>query len=1037
MSIEGTLLYQEMRRRASEIAAAPCDLVSEFERLRGIIQEHAKHVVRLFPEYTPHDTARHLDHLFALADRLLASPLYARLKAAELVLLAFGLYAHDWGMAVSDAERRCLVTAETCHSFNLLPGEPASAKTFLSEAAGRGRSPEVAWRDYVRRTHGLRSGARLRKHLEPIGSVFAEAVAKIAESHTLDVPEVRDTDRYPLALSVFGETVNLAALTAYIRIVDLLDIGDDRTPYALWKFVEPDDPISSMEWQKHRALSPVSVRSGPRLREILVSGRTDDPSVFAALNDLRSWIDSQFALSIAYLRTISGHYDIDLDSRINWTIEPIGFVPRIVRFELDRTRMLRLLSEDLYQNEPLAFVRELLQNSVDAIDARESLLAGHGLSFKGEIHITLRSGPSSLLLEWFDNGIGMDEDILEGYFARVGSSWYLSREFSRIGGPEPISRFGVGILSCFAVAQKLQVNTQQDPLLEGPRRPLVVEIPTCESHFRIRTTTEIPVGTTIRLVIPQTLVSVVSKASIWSTLARIARYVRHTIVIDSEGVTSTLRSLGTISDPSYEPAGAEPTPSITVQGTREESWRAFVSLTRGVTFSLGNPDTDYEGHYSLIAPISPKDTSATVDLSVWMIEGHNVELDDLIVGTEQTLFVKGVQVGPVGGGRGHHGRMGLSLLRYTSWVQPKLLLNVRRPSLLAFNLARSSARVTDKAWLVQAWKEVCHKLRTKVFTWPLEHVQDQAVLLGTCAVFGGVPDEGLEALVSAEECPVLILRKGAGLVWVSLREFAFGDEFVEAPFEIGYACFAPGRDLVGFGGESKLDGWEGEDALFPLHASSSNFPWLGAVVGFGHRICTRLGWAPVGIRLVHGPDEIPFACRVWKRGGVPGRTAADLVGDEWLEPQGEWAALKRLYGEAPDLMRFPASIARYAAIGSRYWNIEHPKIAGIVSVLKELRGRADQRQLSPDGLRALAYFTSYTFYGYVVASRHAGRRLALEVPNNLLEVAQSEGLPRADGLVVEDFLPRTLEGYRNPYYFDLSGFMERGTGLGQPLGPVP
>jgi hypothetical protein len=439
MSIEASALYQEMRRRIPEIPASPQDLVNEFERLRGVLQEHGKYIVLLFPEYTPHDTGRHLDHLLALADRVLGPSLYARLKATELVLLVFGLYAHDWGMAVGEAERHCLATAEISHEFNLMPGEPASAKAFLSEAAHRGISLGVAWRDYLRRTHGLRSGARLRQHLQPIGSAFAEAVAKIAEGHTLDIREVRDTDRYPLALSVFGETVNLAALTAYIRIVDLLDIDDDRTPYALWKFVAPTDPTSSMEWEKHRALSPISVRSGPRLREVMVSGHTDDPSVFAALSDLRSWIDSQFALSIAHLRTISGPYDIDLDSRIKWSIEPIGFVPRVVRFELDRTRMLGLLSEDLYQNEPLAFVRELLQNSVDAIDAREGLLAQHGLSFIGEIRLRLRSRPSSLLVEWVDNGIGMDEEILEGTSPAWGSA-VIIREFSQWGS-EPICVF--------------------------------------------------------------------------------------------------------------------------------------------------------------------------------------------------------------------------------------------------------------------------------------------------------------------------------------------------------------------------------------------------------------------------------------------------------------------------------------------------------------------------------------------------------------------------------------------------------------------
>src|SRR5262249_60387329 len=105
VSIETTALYQEMRRRAPEIPAGPLGLVDEFERLRSILQEHGKYIVLLFPEYTPHDHTRHLDHLFALADRILGTPLYTRLKPSELVLLAIGLYAHDWGMAVSNAEQ--------------------------------------------------------------------------------------------------------------------------------------------------------------------------------------------------------------------------------------------------------------------------------------------------------------------------------------------------------------------------------------------------------------------------------------------------------------------------------------------------------------------------------------------------------------------------------------------------------------------------------------------------------------------------------------------------------------------------------------------------------------------------------------------------------------------------------------------------------------------------------------------------------------------------------------------------------------------
>ena len=120
MSIEMTSLYQEMRRREPDVVAGPDGLMNEFERLRTILREHSKFIILLFPEYTPHDHSRHLDHLFALADRVLGTPLYRRLSPLELLLFAFALYAHDWGMAVSESERQSLLTGAKGESFGFL-----------------------------------------------------------------------------------------------------------------------------------------------------------------------------------------------------------------------------------------------------------------------------------------------------------------------------------------------------------------------------------------------------------------------------------------------------------------------------------------------------------------------------------------------------------------------------------------------------------------------------------------------------------------------------------------------------------------------------------------------------------------------------------------------------------------------------------------------------------------------------------------------------------------------------------------------------
>jgi hypothetical protein len=105
VGIESSVIHREMVRRLGEIPSSSGRLLAEFERIQDTLREQGKYIVRVFPEYTPHDPSLHLDHLFPLADRLLGSALYERLNATELVVLAFSLFAHDWGMAVSEAEQ--------------------------------------------------------------------------------------------------------------------------------------------------------------------------------------------------------------------------------------------------------------------------------------------------------------------------------------------------------------------------------------------------------------------------------------------------------------------------------------------------------------------------------------------------------------------------------------------------------------------------------------------------------------------------------------------------------------------------------------------------------------------------------------------------------------------------------------------------------------------------------------------------------------------------------------------------------------------
>ena len=117
-------------------------------------------------------------------------------------------------------------------------------------------------------------------------------------------------------------------------------------------------------------------------------------------------------------------------------------------FQVNLKGMISLLSEHIYSN-PSTFVRELLQNAVDAITAFRSL----DENFEGNIEVVLHDDGS---MSFTDNGIGLTEDDIHQVLTVIGESSkrdsYSSADF--------IGRFGIGLLSCFVVSNDIIFETK-------------------------------------------------------------------------------------------------------------------------------------------------------------------------------------------------------------------------------------------------------------------------------------------------------------------------------------------------------------------------------------------------------------------------------------------------------------------------------------------------------------------------------------------------------------------------------------------------
>jgi len=435
------------------------------------------------------------------------------MNSAELFVLAVSLYGHDWGMAVNDLEKEFILTGNATKDKSepwILPDEEQRFTKFLKNqgiSLGKGEkdiSIEL-WREYIRRTHAYRSGERARKYFEHIDGGIADAVSRVCEGHWLDFEDLEDYHQYPPDFSVLRESVNLRALAVYLRLIDLLDLSEDRTPYVIWKFVAPRDSRSKMEWAKHRALRSITCPSYQQGRIIQVDGSTDDHEVYAALEDLRIWAEDQLrGCNDILARMNDPRHNLDL-YHIDWRVAARGFQPVLIQFDFDRERMFEILGDDIYQGDSYVFLRELLQNSIDAIRVRREVLRRNRIE-PGEIGVIRvnvehsENGDATII--WTDDGIGMDEYIIRNYFSVAGKSYYRSSDFEREGlNIDPISRFGVGFLSCFMVADRVEVTTFKEPYMHPPSDPLKIAIPAARRQFRVETLSResAEVGTTIRV----------------------------------------------------------------------------------------------------------------------------------------------------------------------------------------------------------------------------------------------------------------------------------------------------------------------------------------------------------------------------------------------------------------------------------------------------------------------------------------------------------------------------------------------------------
>ena len=199
------------------------------------------------------------------------------------------------------------------------------------------------------------------------------------------------------------------------------------------------------------------------------------------------------------------------------------------RFEPNRRLLTILVGSNLY-GSPDACIRELIQNSWDAIQLRKN--HGDGKGGKIEVHYSIRD-------RWFeviDDGVGMDWKIVHNSFFEIGQD--KLEVLDRGNRDNQIGYFGIGILSIFLVAERFRVMSRalgQEP------GGLSFEVTGIDDELVVLDQSPTDVGTRIKVFVRSD-----DALDIASIPVYLSNYVRHvegvTLICSDDGTRTPLHS---------------------------------------------------------------------------------------------------------------------------------------------------------------------------------------------------------------------------------------------------------------------------------------------------------------------------------------------------------------------------------------------------------------------------------------------------------------------------------------------------------------
>jgi hypothetical protein len=420
--------------------------------------DRAKTIRDTFPMYTLHDET-HICNVMRIMMYLLGDDA-DKLTRDEAAMLVMSACCHDIGMSYSEKEKAELLedTDRLKQYLNRNTSEYVKAYSLDKDTPDMTNDMK---QNYFRSIHHERVEELLLNIewsdvLE--GNVDRDDLIKVCQSHGKDISSLDEMDK--------TNTVDLRFCAILLRLADILDFDKSRAPQAIYEYNDfknansASKKYSKLEWDKHLTSGGFDFKHIKRtyMYELNYNATCKSMQIEQAVNDYIDWVDLELDNCGKQLRRFDGKWkDFILPGKVKRNIKSEGYESGQYKLTLNQDKIMELFIGEYLYGDPSVFVRELLQNAIDAVRTREQLDRNLPPNWKGQINI--RTWMDEEGYHWFrieDNGIGMTEDIIMNYFLKVGNSYYSSDTFKKEklecgANPDytPISRFGIGILSCF------------------------------------------------------------------------------------------------------------------------------------------------------------------------------------------------------------------------------------------------------------------------------------------------------------------------------------------------------------------------------------------------------------------------------------------------------------------------------------------------------------------------------------------------------------------------------------------------------------